>query len=63
MSFAFIWNKENEVWHIISSVSFWEKLQKLLSVNTETKCHLECQIWHHLHKYVLKGRFLKNDAI
>ena len=40
MSFVFIWSKENEVWHIISSVSFQEKLQKLLSVNTETKRHL-----------------------
>ena len=36
----------------------WEKLQKLLSVNTETKRHLGYQIWHHLHKYALKGRFL-----
>ena len=63
MSFAFIWNKENEVWHITSIVSFSEKLQKLLSVNTETKHHLRYQIWHGLHKYALKGRFLVNDAI
>ena len=40
MSFVFIWNIENEVWHIISSYKFKEKLQKLLSVKTETKCHL-----------------------
>ena len=42
-------------------------LQKLLSItkcNTlETKRHLEYQIWNHLHKYALKGRFLVNDAI
>ena len=31
---VFIWNKENEVWHIMSSFSVWEKLLKLLSVNT-----------------------------
>ena len=62
MSFVFIWNKENEVWHIISFVSFKEKLQKLLNVNTETKRHLD-QIWHHLRKYAFKGRFLMNDAI
>ena len=66
MSFAFIWNKGNKVWHIIISLSVKEKLQKLLSVNTETKRHLGYQIWHHLHKYtlgMLKGRLLVNDAI
>ena len=67
MRFVFIWNiKENEVWHIrISSFSAKEKLQKPLSVNTETKCHLgiKFQAWHHLHKYVFKGRFLLKDAI
>ena len=31
-----MWNKENEVWHIIS-FSAEEKFQKLLSVNTEIK--------------------------
>ena len=40
----------------------WEKLQKLLSVNTETKRHLGYQILHHLHQYALKGRFLVNNA-
>ena len=67
MRLVFIWNiKENEVWHIrISSFSVKEKLQKLLSVNTETKRHLgiKFQTWHHLHKYAFKGRFLVNDAI
>ena len=50
---------------IISSYSFKEKLQKLSSVNTETKCHLWYEIWHHLglYEYVFKGRFLVNDAI
>ena len=61
MRFVFIWNiKENEVWHIrISSFSVEETLQKLLSVNTETKRHLgiKFQTWHH------NGRFLVNDAI
>ena len=44
---------------------FIEKLQKLLSVNTETKRHLgiKFQTWHHLHKYAFKGRILVNDAI
>ena len=37
MSFAFIWNKKNEVWHIISSFSVKEKLQKLLSASAKTK--------------------------
>ena len=66
MSFVFIWNsKENEVWHIISSFSVYEKFQKLLSVNRETKRYLgiKFQTWHHLHKYAFKGRFLVNDAI
>ena len=44
MSFTFIWNKENEVWHIISSFSK-EKLQKLLSVNTETKRFKGVYMW------------------
>ena len=56
---VFIWNiKENEVWHIcISSFSVLEKIQKLLSVNAETKRHLgiKFQTWHHLHKYAFKG--------
>ena len=39
-----------------------KKLQKLLSVNAETKRHMY-QIWHHLHKYAFKGRFLVIDAI
>ena len=53
MSFAFIWNKENEV----CDTSPLRKASKAISVNTETKRHLGYQIWHHLHKYTLKGRF------
>ena len=67
MRFVFIWNiKENEVWHIhIYTFFSLRKLQKLLSVNTETKRHLgiKFQTWHHLLKYAFKGRFLVNDAI
>ena len=57
-------NKENDLWHIFSSVSFEEKLQKLLSVNKKTKRHLGyhfCTIYINTPSF--KGRFLVNDTI